>query len=129
MLKSTEYAKLFTSIMKQQPDIILHARKSLLFSKDKTWEKTINESLFDITMGSYDGAKICEPVGLYILSILGRVYAILNVGLHRDDGLACLHKISEPASKRYQKDTERYHKDFPGELWLENNYHNKFKDS
>ena len=94
LLKAIEHAKLYTSITQQELDIILHARKSLLFSKNKPWEKTINESLFDITMGSYDGAEICELVGLYILSFLGKVYGIQNVVLCRDDGLACLHKIS-----------------------------------
>ena len=78
-------------------------------------------------MGSYDGAKICELVGLYILSILGKVYGIQNVGLYWDDGLACLQKISGPASDKMQKDM--YDQDFPGELQLENNYHNKFKNS
>ena len=78
-------------------------------------------------MGSYDGAKICKLVGLYILSILGKVYGIQNVGLYWDDGLACLQKISGPASDKMRKDM--YDQDFPGELRLENNYHNKFKNS
>ena len=108
LLKAIEHAKLYTSITQQELDIILHARKSLLFSKNKPWEKTINESLFDITMGSYDGAEICELVGLYILSFLGKVYGIQNVGLYRDDGLACLHKISGPASDKIRKDMIRH---------------------
>ena len=58
-------------------------------------------------MGSYDGAEICELVGLYILSFLGKVYGIQNVGLYRDDGLACLHKISGPASDKIRKDMIR----------------------
>ena len=68
------------------------------FPKKKFWEKAINEPLFDITMGRNDGAEICELVGLYILSFLGKVYEIQNVSLYWDDGLACLHKISGPAS-------------------------------
>ena len=107
MLKSIEHVKLCTSITQQELDIILHVRKSLLFSKNKPWEKTINESLFDITIGSYDGAEICELVGLHILSFLGKVYGIQNVGLYQDDGLACLHKISGPASDKIWKDTIR----------------------
>ena len=31
-------------------------------------EKKASSSLFDITMGSYDGAKSCELVGTYLLS-------------------------------------------------------------
>ena len=30
------------------------------------------ESYFDVTMGSYDGAEICELVGIYILTRLAR---------------------------------------------------------
>ena len=32
------------------------------------WTKSSSESLFDVAMGSYDGAEICEMVGLYILN-------------------------------------------------------------
>ena len=82
----------------------MHVRKSLLFSKNKPWEKTINEQLFDITMGSYDGVEICELVGLSILSILGKVYGIQNVVLYRNNGLACFRKVSGPASDKMRKD-------------------------
>ena len=44
-------------------------------------------SLFDETMGSYDGAEICELVGIYILNILANKYDKNNIGLYRDDGL------------------------------------------
>ena len=58
-------------------------------------------------MGSYNAAEIYGLVGLYILSILGKVYGIQNVGLYRDDGLACLHKISGPALDKIRKDMIR----------------------
>ena len=103
LLNAIENAKLYTRITQQELDIILHARKSLLFSKNKPWQETINESLFDITIGSYDSAEICELVDLYILSFLGKVRGIQKVGLYRDDGLAWLHKISGPASDKIRK--------------------------
>ena len=37
-------------------------------------------------MGSYDGAEICDIVGLYMLSQLQNLN--LDIGLYRDDGLA-----------------------------------------
>ena len=55
-------------------------------------------------MGSYDGVEICELVGLYMLSILGKVYGIQNVVLYRNNGLACFHKVSGPASDKIRKD-------------------------
>ena len=81
-------------------------------------------------MGSYDGAEICEFVGLYIL---GRVNGIQNVGLYRDDGLACLHKISGPASDKIRKDMIRtIRENFGLNIFnkiSQHNYRNKFKNS
>ena len=107
MLKAIEHPNFYASITQQQLDIILHTRKSLLFSKDKPWEKTINKSLFDITMGINDGAEVCELVGLYVLSILVEVYGIQNVVLYQDDGLVCLRKIIGPVSDKIRKDIVR----------------------
>ncbi len=48
------------------------------------------ESMFDVTMGSYDGAEICELVVLFILDQLAEKLDKENVGLYRDDGLALI---------------------------------------
>ena len=45
---------------------IKHATKSLLFNNGKPWIKNNNSNLFDVTMGSYDGAEICELVRVVI---------------------------------------------------------------
>ena len=66
-------------------------------------------------MGSYDVAHICKLVGLYILSIPGKVCGIQNVGLYRNDSLACLRNISGPASDKIQKDIIRT---FQGNFYL-----------
>ena len=39
-------------------------------------------------MGIYDGAEICELVGLFLLNMLKERFE--NIGLHRDDGLAAI---------------------------------------
>ena len=49
---------------------------------------------FNVTMGSYDGAEICQLVGLYILHVLREKYGKDKIGLYRDDGLVwtlCVH--------------------------------------
>ena len=38
---------------------------------------------FDVTMGSFDGAEICELVGLYILYILSTKYGRNHYGLEK----------------------------------------------
>ncbi|KAJ8038228.1 hypothetical protein HOLleu_15581 [Holothuria leucospilota] len=45
-------------------------------------------------MGSYDGAEICELVGLFILDILSKHFPAANVGLYRDDGLAVFKNLT-----------------------------------
>ncbi len=37
-------------------------------------ERTGYNSIFYVTMGSYDGAEICELVGLFILNNLGQKF-------------------------------------------------------
>ena len=47
----------------------MHSRKSLLFSDNDIWVKKDNP-YFDVTMGSFNGAEVCELVGLYLLNIV-----------------------------------------------------------
>ena len=39
------------------------ATKSLFFYEDGTWAKKKDNTFFDVAMGSFNGAKICELVG------------------------------------------------------------------
>ena len=66
------------------------ARKPLLFSKDNPWAEKDN-SLFDVTMGSFAGAEICEIVGICLLSKLAALLGKENVGLYRHDCLAAIN--------------------------------------
>ena len=52
---SVEYAKSFTTIESKALEAIQLARKSLLFSKDRSWVKK-DSSLLDVTMGSFMGS-------------------------------------------------------------------------
>jgi hypothetical protein len=54
-------------------------------------------------MGAYDGAEVCELVGLYLLSIISELYNKDDVGLYRDDGLAVFHNINGPKADRIRK--------------------------
>ena len=55
-------------------------------------------------MGSYDGAEICELVGLYLLNQLSTVIDKSSVGLYRDDGLAAINNENGPKLDRISKD-------------------------
>ena len=100
--RSIEYAKSFATIERKTIEAITLARKSLLFSKHEIWVKKDNPS-FDVTMGSFDGAEICEIVGLYLLSRLSNLLGKENVGLYRDDGLAAINSCSGPVLDRTRK--------------------------
>ena len=63
-------------------------------------------NLFDVTMGSYDGAEICELVGPFLLHELNRQMTGREgfIGLYRDDGQAAAHNLSGPAIDHLKKD-------------------------
>ena len=46
------------------------------------------DGLFDVTMGAYDGAEVCELVGTFLLDKISEKYEKNNIGLYRDDGLS-----------------------------------------
>ena len=100
--KALDFAKEFSDITDTEIEIIMHARKSLLFSDGEIWIKKGDE-LFDVTMGSFDGAEICELVGLFLLFALMQQFGKECVGLYRDDGLAVFQNMSGPEADRTRK--------------------------
>ena len=87
-MKAIDHAQSFVTISKEEVKTIMHSRISLLFSDTSVWIKREGDSDFDVTMGSFDGAEICELVGVYILKVLGEKCGKEKVGLYKDDGLA-----------------------------------------
>ena len=55
-------------------------------------------------MGAYDGAEVCELVGLLILDNLRRHFPEINSGLYRDDGLGVYKHIGKCNMERKKKD-------------------------
>ena len=55
-----------------------------------------DSGIFDVTMGAFDGAEVCELVGIYLLSILATKCGQENRELYRDDGLAAVENLSGP---------------------------------
>ena len=88
LLKVINFAKSITSIQDKFIETISYSCKALLFNKNDVWVKKDNPG-FDVTMDSYDGAEVCELVGLYILHILTKESGHNKIGLCRDDRLGC----------------------------------------
>ncbi len=110
-------------ITKDEISIIKHARKSVLFNDGKPWTKKDSNSLFDVTMGSYDGAEICELVGLFILNKLGQKFGKENIGLYKDDGLAIMKSKSARLADKTRKELHKCFEQFGLKITAEANLH------
>ena len=67
---AVSYAQTLTIIPDDIIQLIKQARRSLLFTKGNNWMKKGENDLFDVTMGSHDGAEVCELLGIYLLRFI-----------------------------------------------------------
>ena len=56
--------------------------------------------MFDVTIGSFEGAEACELVGLFILNDLANKYGTNNIGLYREVGLTIFRNTTGPQAER-----------------------------
>ena len=89
------FAQQYMNIPEKDLRIIKHRRKSLLYNNNEPCKKKNTESCFHVTIGSFDGAKICELVGIHILSLLSNKLDKQSTALYRDDGLLLLRNTSK----------------------------------
>ena len=69
MSEAIDFASEYVNISPSEKQIIMHAKQTLLFNPDAPWvKKDASDGLFDVTMGSYDGAESCELVVVYCLT-------------------------------------------------------------
>ena len=100
-MKAISHTQSFVTIRREEVKTIMLFRKSLLFNTTSVWIKRE----FDFTMGNFDGAEICELVGVYILNVIGKKYGKERVGLYgEDDSLACSENVSGPQAESIRKD-------------------------
>ena len=71
------------------------AKQSLLFTDETTWTKKDSDGMFDVAMGSYDGAETWELVGAYLLCQLPKEIRRNQIGLYRGDGLAAFRTTAQ----------------------------------
>ena len=80
-----------------------------MYTEDEPWIKKQSNN-FDVTIGSYDGAEVCELIGIFMLSLIGDKYNPNNIGLYRDGGLAVFKNTSGPQSEKITKTFQRMFK-------------------
>ena len=56
-------------------------------------------------MWSFDGAEVCELVGLNLLNILKSEFGGENIGLYGGDGLSCFEHKSWTELEKTKEDT------------------------
>ena len=91
--EALKFAEEYCLINTEEKNIIRHARKTFLFMNEQPWRKKGPDKNHDVAMGSFDGAELCELIGLYLLSKLTKhkgPFKPGEVGLYRDDGLAAV---------------------------------------
>ena len=53
----------------------------MIFNNKEPWLKKSGNEEFGVPVGCFDGAKVCQLVGVYILHLLRNVMRKENVGL------------------------------------------------
>ena len=61
-------------------------------------------------MGSYDGAEVCDIVGLFILAELKKLRVNANMGCYKDDGLAVSKALKQEIEAIKKKICKTYRK-------------------
>ena len=64
-----------------------------------------------MSIGAYDGAKLCELVGTYMLNVLSKKYNKNDLGLHCDEGLVVLENKSGSKSEQVKKNIQKIFKE------------------
>ena len=101
--RALDFAPNYVTISDDDRHIILQAKQSLLFNNGNPWQKRNTGTLFDVTMGSYDGAETCELVEIYMLSQLKEIPQGMEIGLYRDEGLAVIDQTPQKSKKKSAK--------------------------
>ena len=99
LLKAIELSNQFTKSTNDEIDHLMHTCQTIICYDNRIWTKLNNTDNFDIAMGSFHGAEVCDLVGLYILSKLSPIVGAPNIGLYRDDGLGVIKQSSKEIKK------------------------------
>ena len=90
--------------------IVKHCCKSLFHNNQEPWEKKNTDSCFDVTLVSYDGAKIRELVGIYLLLRVANIIDKKIVVSTSGDGLILLRNVNRENMDRIRKNVTKIFK-------------------
>ena len=69
LMNAINFSKEYHDVTDEMIDTILNSRKSFLYFEGNPWMKKNAIEHFDVTEGSFDGAEVCEIVGLFLLKL------------------------------------------------------------
>ena len=123
MERSFNFAASLTFITEYEKELIRRCCKSVVFHEGEPWSKKYNKNSFDVSMGSFNGAEICELFGLYILDILKteKIFSDVIFGIYRDDGLAVVDILPEPDMERKVEQLRKVFKNIGFDVTIEAN--------
>ena len=110
--RALDLAKEYMIITLDKVEIIKHCRKTLLYYEDSVWIKKGEGGNFDVSIGAYDGAEICELVGCVLLYNINKIMEPNNHGLYRDDGLIIVDKSTPRKCNGIRKKLYKLFDDF-----------------
>lgn len=126
LAQAISFARGFTNISDDEERLIMHSCKTILTDEEgNVWQKKDNDDdeLFDVAMGSFHGAEICDLLGLYLLNQLSALLRDGSYGLYRDDGLAVTHKLPPSGLERLSKRIRKVFGDAGFKITLEFGLH------
>ena len=106
LIKALEFAENFYPIIDKEMNVIIRFCEAILTHKNQTWEKkTISNQLFKVSMGSFNGAEICDLVGLFLLNGIkkSKNFTDNEFGLYRDGGLGIIRSKSPRSAENTAK--------------------------
>ena len=63
---------------------------------------------FDVAMGTYDCAEVCELVGTFLLEKISEICNKCDIGLYRDDSLAVFRNKSGTHLEKKKRNYKDY---------------------
>ena len=101
--KAINFVKTIHDVPVKDISIIMQSTRTLLFNNKEPWLKKSGNEEFAVPMGYFDGAEVCELVGVYILHLLRTITGKKNTALYRDNGLGILWNSSGPEIEQKRK--------------------------
>ena len=118
--KRLSFAETKVQITDDDKKIIYHSRKSLLSDRGNTSMKKGGDH-FGVAVGAYDGAEVCELVGIFLLEKISEICNESDIGLYRDAGLAISKNKSGTQLEKIKKKLQRLFKEHDLEITAKSN--------